>query len=188
MVEKEYFFIRDSAYSLKSFLLTPYDYALHDTPEDNYNFFHSPSRISVECCFGEIDLRFGIFWRPLKFSLDMNCNIIDACMRVHNFIVNNREEGIGIDSVDKDVFDDDARRFFAVHPDEDEGIYGSEEDNRLDENGNVQRGGRPRRYEASSTETGKMWRDRHRIEIAILGLERPRSNWFRERNRLVGDW
>lgn len=190
MVEKGYFFIGDSAYSLKSFLLTPYDNALHDTPEDNYNFFHSSSQISVECCFGEIDLRFGIFWKPLKFSLDMNCNIIDACMRMHNFIVKNRnrEEGIGMDPVDKDVFNDDARRFFAVHPDDNEGVYGGEEDARRDENGNVQRGGRPQRYEVSSTETGKMWRDRHRNEIAILGLERPRSNWFRERNRMVGDW
>ena len=54
LCEKGYYFIGDSAYALRSFIHTPYDNALHDTPEDNYNFFHSSSRISVECAFGEI--------------------------------------------------------------------------------------------------------------------------------------
>jgi hypothetical protein len=51
-----FFFIGDSAYSLRSFLMTPYDNAMHGTAEDNFNFFHSTSRIVVECAFGEIDL------------------------------------------------------------------------------------------------------------------------------------
>ena len=92
LAEKGFYFIGDSAYALKSFLLTPYDNVLHGTPEDNYNFFHSSSRISVECAFGEIDLRWGIFWSPLSFSLKHNCNVIDAAMRLHNFIVDFREE------------------------------------------------------------------------------------------------
>ena len=87
LARKGFYFVGDSAYSIRSFLLTPYDNALHGTPEDNYNFFHSSARISVECAFGEIDLRWGIFWSPLKFSLHFNCLIIDACMRLHNFIV-----------------------------------------------------------------------------------------------------
>ncbi len=89
MAEKGYYFIGDSAYSLKSFHLTPYDNAMHGTPEDNFNFFPLPLRISVECAFGEIDLRWGILWRSLKFSLMTNCTVIDACMRLHNFIVDN---------------------------------------------------------------------------------------------------
>jgi hypothetical protein len=55
-----YFFIDDYAYSLRSFLMTPYDNAMHGTAENNFNFFHSSSRIVVECAFGEIDLRWGI--------------------------------------------------------------------------------------------------------------------------------
>ena len=70
MAQKGFHFIGDSAYALKSFLLTLYDNAAHGSAEDNYNFFHSSSRISVECCFGEIDLCFGIFWQPLKYSLN----------------------------------------------------------------------------------------------------------------------
>ncbi len=55
-----YFFIGDSTYSLRSFLLTPYYNAVHDTVEDTFNFFHSSSRIVVECACSEIDLRWGI--------------------------------------------------------------------------------------------------------------------------------
>lgn len=71
--------------------MTPYDNAMHGTAEDNFNFLHSSSRIVVECAFGEINLRWGILWRPLQFSLDLNCKVIDACMRIHNFIVDFRE-------------------------------------------------------------------------------------------------
>jgi hypothetical protein len=66
LVSKGLHFIGDSACSLKLFILTPYDNAAHGTPEDNYNFFHSSLRIAVECCFGEVDLQFGIFLWPLE--------------------------------------------------------------------------------------------------------------------------
>jgi len=69
-------------FSLRQFLITPYDNTFHGTPEDTFNF--SP--------FGEIDLRWGILWRWLQFSLKMNCKVIDACMRLHNFIFDSREE------------------------------------------------------------------------------------------------
>jgi len=64
LASKRLYFIGDSVYSLKSFLHTPYNNAAHGTAEDNFNFFHLSSCISVECCFGEVDLRFEIFWRP----------------------------------------------------------------------------------------------------------------------------
>ncbi len=86
MASKGLHFIGDSAYSIKLFILTPYDNAVRGTSEDNYNFFHSSSRIAVECCFGEVDLRFGIFWWPLKFSLKTNGHVIDACLWQHNFM------------------------------------------------------------------------------------------------------
>jgi hypothetical protein len=69
LANKGLYFIGDPAYSLKLFVLTPYDNAAHGTAEDNYNYFHSSSCISVECCFGEVNLRFEIFWKPLKFTL-----------------------------------------------------------------------------------------------------------------------
>ena len=62
---KGIFLIGDSAYSLRSYLLTPYDNPGSGTAKDNFNFFQSSCRIYVECCFGEIDRRWGILWRPL---------------------------------------------------------------------------------------------------------------------------
>ncbi len=57
LARKGFYFIGDSAYGLKSFLLTPYDNNRHGTAQDNYNFFQSSSRIVVECAFGEIDVK-----------------------------------------------------------------------------------------------------------------------------------
>ena len=48
-------------------------------------------RIYVECTFGEIDRRWGILWRPLEGKLENHKYTIDSCMRMHNFIVDWRE-------------------------------------------------------------------------------------------------
>ena len=44
--EKGYYFIGDSAYALRQFLITPCD-NIHGTPEDTFNFFHSSSRMPL---------------------------------------------------------------------------------------------------------------------------------------------
>ena len=59
--------------------------------KDDFNFFHSSAHITVECAFGEIDLRWGIFWKCLKCSLDHATLIIEGSMRLHNFLVDYRE-------------------------------------------------------------------------------------------------
>ena len=56
-----YFILGDSAYAIESFLLPPYDQPETKSSQDDFNFFHSSGRITVECAFGEIDLRWGIF-------------------------------------------------------------------------------------------------------------------------------
>jgi hypothetical protein len=92
--------------------MTPYDNAMHGTAEDNFDFFHSSLRIVVKCAFGKIDLQWGILWRPLQFSLDLNCKVIDACMRLHNFIVDFCEANRCVSefiTLDRSVFDDDCR-------------------------------------------------------------------------------
>ena len=66
--EKGLYLVGDSAYSLRSFLLCPYDNAASGSIEDNFNFYLSSQRIYVECAFGEVDRRFGIFgalWKDL---------------------------------------------------------------------------------------------------------------------------
>ena len=54
-----YYILGDSAYAIESFLLPLYDKATPISSEEDFNFYHSGARITVECIFGEIDLRWG---------------------------------------------------------------------------------------------------------------------------------
>ena len=117
--QKGLYLIGDSAYALRSFLLTPFDNAVHGQPEDDYNFFHSSSRISVECTFGEVDLRWGILWKPLNLSLKNNIKVIDACLRMHNFIVDFRtrdKEITKMELLEKMVFNKEYLRYLQTEP------------------------------------------------------------------------
>ena len=71
--------------------MVPYDKASPRSSEDAFNFYLSSSRIYVKCAFGEIDRRWGILWRQLEFTLRKSTEVIDACMRLHNFLVDYRE-------------------------------------------------------------------------------------------------
>ena len=81
----------DSAYALMIFLLTPHDNAGPKSMEDAFNFYHSSSRIFIECSFGELVMRWGIFWRRLNFSAKRVGLVIQAAMLLHNFIIHERE-------------------------------------------------------------------------------------------------
>ncbi len=92
-------------------------------------------------------------------------------MRLHNFIV------------ERDLFDDDCRRFYAVNPDIEEGVYGGESDNRLDEQGNKLVGSRPPKIEVESINHGKVWRNAVRDENSRQNLVRPEINSYGCKNR-----
>ena len=65
-------------------------------------------------------MRWGILWKPLAFTMKNNIQIIDACLRLHNFIVDFREDNrqqTAVEELDKVVFEDDCRWFRAVNPD-----------------------------------------------------------------------
>lgn len=85
------FLVGDSAYSLASYLITPYSDATAKSVEDDFNYYHSSCRINIECSFGEIVMRWGIFWRKLQFSLKQTGKIINAAVLLHNFLVDKRE-------------------------------------------------------------------------------------------------
>ena len=95
-----YYILGDSAYAIESFLLPPYDNATSRSSEDDFNFYHSSARITVECAFGEIDLRWGIFWKRLTGSLEHSSLIIEGAMRLHNFLVDYRDAQIHVDDED----------------------------------------------------------------------------------------
>ena len=87
LYELKYFILGDSAYAIESFVIPPYDNAKSGSPEDDFNFYHSSARITVECAFGEIDRRWGIFWSTISYSLRNTCIICEAGFRIHNFLV-----------------------------------------------------------------------------------------------------
>ena len=58
-------------------------------------------RILIECAFGELVMRWGIFWRTLKFNLKKIIKIVQLCMLLHNHIVDSRQ---GEDTEDADFF------------------------------------------------------------------------------------
>ena len=162
-----FYLIGDSAYALRPWILTPYDGAKQESAEDTFNFLHSSCRIQVECTFGEIDARWGIFWRPLQFKLVQHKNIIDAAMRLHNFIVDFREK-------EKDTYDEDSifqreqLLFTRSNPDAVVGVYG---------NGTVgtgERCGRPTTIEANLVNRAKSLRNSIRDKMDRVGLTRPR--------------
>ena len=179
------YFIADSAYALRSYLITPYDNAIHGEYNDNFNFYHSSSRIVVECAFGEIDMRWGIFWKPLKFSLVRNARVIDACLRLHNFIVDYRLQNLGNGVLNPHLSDlnlhrEDIARARAEDPNGAHGVYGGEAERRFE----VRRG-RPLLQETEANIAGKQTRDSIRDEISMGNWVRPSSNWYREDNRTI---
>ena len=122
------YLIGDSAYALRPFLLCPYDKAQPGSAEDVFNFMLSSNRIFVECAFGEIDRRFGIFWRPLQFNLSKQRFIIDACLRIHNFIIDFRIRENCDDEWEKDDenhFSSECISFIVNNPEICVGVYGN---------------------------------------------------------------
>ena len=175
LMNKGLYLVGDSAYAIRSFLITPYDNAAHASSEDDFNFHHSSIRIYVECAFGEIDQRWGIFWKPLKFSLKHNVAVIDAALRLHNFIVDFREEFETTEptNFEKTIFDDECLRYLTANPEAVVGVYGGDEEERFDDIG------RPTNAESNSRSMGKAWRNKLRDAILLKGLRRPLANWFR---------
>lgn len=96
--EKGFFFVGDSAYPLSSYMLIPYHDARPGTSKDAFNFWLSNSRIHIECTFGEIIMRFGLFWRTLRFDKEICVDIIRAAALLHNFLIDCREDTADDDS------------------------------------------------------------------------------------------
>ena len=74
------------------------------------------------------------FWKPLRFELANSLQVIDACLRLHNFIIDCREESkqtTELDDLERGVFNDDTRRFSSVHPGFSCGVQGAHEEDAL---------------------------------------------------------
>ena len=168
------YLVGDSAYALRSYLLTPYDNAMPGSSEDVFNFFLSSQRIYVECAFGEIDRRWGIFWKPLQGSLTNHKYVIDSALRLHNFIVNYREEhgqvGKEHDDTDTSLLNSASYDFQMENPFETMGAFSNEDIHAY------KRRGRHSNEEKKLRERGKTIRDNIRDMLARKGLARPKRS------------
>lgn len=84
----QYWIAGDAAYRASHFaeIVTPFT-AGCSRKENDFNFFLSQLRINIECAFGMLMRRFGIFWRPLRCSIDRVATIVSATMAIHNLII-----------------------------------------------------------------------------------------------------
>ena len=141
----------------------------------------TPNLVGFGAVFGAIFLSVPSSHHPFLVPIitNANVNVIDACLSLHNFIVDWRENTSSTsDEWEHAIFDEDSRRYYAVNPDIEEGIFGGEADERRDLNGNKLTRGRRKTAEVQWTEHGKKWRDAIKDEIARQRLICPESNWL----------
>jgi hypothetical protein len=80
-----YYYVGDCAYPLGRSCLIPFVGTNLPVEEDCFNFFHSQLRITVERSFGIFVNVFGIFHAPLLFNISTCCKVVEACVRLHNY-------------------------------------------------------------------------------------------------------
>ena len=157
-----FFILGDSAYAIESFILPPYDNAKSKSAEDAFNFYQSSIRITVECAFGEIDRRWGIFWSPIAYSLKNTALICKGAMHLHNFLVDWRESLIDSDEdmlTENEIFEYDRL---------DNGITSS-----VINSDATRPAGRPTCDEVECRMNGLMLRDHLRQSLKNHNMERP---------------
>ena len=87
------FFINgDSAFTLSNSMTTPSG----DPKLDAFDFHQSSNRMPIECAFGMLVRRWGVFWRPLSIRFNRRAALIGACMRLHNFCIDRRLQEVAL--------------------------------------------------------------------------------------------
>jgi DDE superfamily endonuclease len=159
----------DSAYALAVFLLTPFDNPEAKSMQDAFNFYHSSSRIFIECSFGELVMRWGIFWRRLCFGVSKVGHIIQSAMLLHNFIVDERETAAG--QVDNHFFEnfeyDESRSTAASHSEPPEAL--------VTDNDEPKPAGRPDKRKDDLKKLGEELRTTLTVNLAARAYVRPQQ-------------
>ena len=83
-----YYYFGYCAYPLSPHLVTPFIGTQLPAEQDAFNFFHSQLRITIERTFGNFVNVFAIFHSPLACSIANACNIVEACVKLPNYRIN----------------------------------------------------------------------------------------------------
>jgi DDE superfamily endonuclease len=81
----------DSAYVTNGYMVTPFK-NIKSGSKDDFNFYHSQVRITIECCFGMLVGRWGLLRRPFPQAMSLKkVTGLTACLcRLHNYCINHR--------------------------------------------------------------------------------------------------
>jgi hypothetical protein len=83
----KYYFVGDDAYCADTQMVVPYPgNHMFQSSHDNFNYYQSSTRINIECAFGQLVRRWGIFWRKMEGSLRCINEKVMACILLHNII------------------------------------------------------------------------------------------------------
>lgn len=173
LAELGFFLVGDSAYPISRNLLIPYPEADTNSPEDAFNFWLSNSRIQIECAFGEIIMRWGIFWRKLKFPLAKSLVIIRTAAKLHNFLIDTRD-----DNEEEDAY---FRNFSeATVNDLYDGVIDNHDEDSpyalVSDNNEPRPRGRPTMSDRERQQKGIAFRDTLCLSLSEDGLKRPYNN------------
>jgi hypothetical protein len=110
-----FYMVANNAYTLSDTLLIPYcGVDKLDPSKDVFKFYLSQLHIRIERAFGLLVSKWRIFKKPLEVKLFHVGHIVQACARLHNYCINNRDENIPvIINRDPDSF---APNFEAFYP------------------------------------------------------------------------
>jgi hypothetical protein len=178
LLQNGLFIVADSAYNLASWLINPYpNVTIVQDAKDNFNFWLSNSRIRVECAFGELIMRWGIFWRTILFDLDRVGPIIMAAMHLHNFLINER-----LAEAEKDGEEEFVASFSSEFMMDESDHTQVELPVALVTNNDAPNpGGRPTVSDAHSRDLGLTLRNSLASKLARVGLHRPLRNMKRNK-------
>jgi hypothetical protein len=81
----------DDAYPTSEYLIPPYStHACRpEKSKNDFNFYRSICRITVECAFGILVEKFGILRRAMSSTLPDNIEVCQVCMKLHYLGVDN---------------------------------------------------------------------------------------------------
>jgi hypothetical protein len=82
-----YFINGDSAFTCTNHMIVPMN-------ESDFDFYQSSNRMVIECAFGVLVRRWGVFWRPLEVRFDRRAPLVGCAMRLHNYCIDRK---IGIE-------------------------------------------------------------------------------------------
>ena len=127
-------------------------------------------------------MRWGILWRPLQFRLARNIKVIDAAVRLHNFIVSRREDDENL-SVEFDGYPQESLEFLLDNSFEEIGV--------LNASSVTDEWGRLPLVEEANRNVGKNTREYIKETLKRNGHKRPSLStgaaWYRDKFNRVNN-